>query len=89
MTGSDWRFSKILQIRTGFNFSRTGLGHEKFHSLLICARNVMAVAPKIIRASTQFKVAVAYSENFHGGGFGSRSYGGYLFLVCAVCDVTI
>ena len=22
-------------------------------------------------------------------GFGSRSYGGYLFLVCAVCDVTI
>ena len=23
------------------------------------------------------------------GGFGSRSYGGYLFLVCTVCDVTI
>jgi len=32
--------------------------------------------------------AVAYAENFHGG-VGSRSNGGYLFLVCAVCDVTI
>jgi len=31
---------------------------------------------------------VAYAENFHGG-FGSRSYGGYLYLVCTVYDVTI
>jgi len=32
---------------------------------------------------------VAYAENFHGGGFGSGSYGGHLCLVLAVCDVTI
>ena len=31
--------------------------------------------------------SVAYAENFHEGGFGSGSYGGY--LVCTVCDVTI
>jgi len=28
-------------------------------------------------------------RKFSWGWFGSRSYGGYLFLVCAVCDVTI
>jgi len=33
--------------------------------------------------------SVACAENFHGGGVGSRLYGGYLFLVCTVCDVTI
>jgi len=32
--------------------------------------------------------AVAYAENFHGG-VGSGSYGGHLYLVCAVCDVTV
>ena len=31
---------------------------------------------------------VGYAESFHGG-FGSGSYGGHLYLVCAVCDVTI
>jgi len=31
---------------------------------------------------------VAYTENFHGG-FGSGSYGGHLYLVFAVYDVTI
>jgi len=34
-------------------------------------------------------VSVAYAKNFHGVGFGSGSYGGHLYLVCAVCDVTI
>jgi len=28
-------------------------------------------------------------RKFSWWGFGSRSYGGYLYLVCAVCDVTI
>jgi len=32
--------------------------------------------------------SVAYAENFHGG-FHSVAYGGHLYLVCAVCDVTI
>jgi len=32
--------------------------------------------------------SVAYAENFHGV-FGSGSHGGHLYLVCAVCDVTI
>jgi len=32
--------------------------------------------------------AVAYAENFHGG-FHSGAYGGHLYLVCTVCDVTI
>jgi len=32
---------------------------------------------------------VAYPENFHGGEFSSGLYGGHLYLVCAVCDVTI
>jgi len=32
---------------------------------------------------------VAYAENFHGEGFGSGSYGGHLYLVFAVCNVTI
>jgi len=27
-------------------------------------------------------------RKFSWGGFGSRSYDGYLYLVCAVCDVT-
>jgi len=31
---------------------------------------------------------VAYAENFHGGGH-SVTYAGDLYLVCAVCDVTI
>jgi len=31
---------------------------------------------------------VAYAENFHGG-VRSGSYGGHLYLVCALCDVTI
>jgi len=31
---------------------------------------------------------VAYAENFHGG-IHSVAYGGHLYLVCAVCDVTI
>jgi len=30
---------------------------------------------------------VAYAENFHGGH--SVAYGGHLYLVCPVCDVTI
>ena len=32
---------------------------------------------------------MAYAENFHGVGFPSGSYGGHLYLVCAVCNVTI
>jgi len=32
--------------------------------------------------------AVAYAENFHGG-VHSVAYGGYVYLVCTVCDVTI
>ena len=36
----------------------------------------------------RLSVPVAYAENFHGG-FGLRSYDGYLYLVCTVCDVTI
>jgi len=32
--------------------------------------------------------AVAYAKNFYGG-FHSEAYGGHLYLVCAVCDVTI
>jgi len=32
--------------------------------------------------------AVAYAENFHGV-FHSVTNGGHLYLVCAVCDVTI
>ena len=32
--------------------------------------------------------AVACAENFHGG-FHSVAYGGHLYLVWAVCDVTI
>ena len=31
---------------------------------------------------------VAYAENFHEGGFHSVAYGGHLYLVCAVFDVT-
>jgi len=31
---------------------------------------------------------VAYAENFHGG-FHSVAYGGQLYLVCTVCDVTV
>jgi len=31
---------------------------------------------------------VAYAEHFHGG-VNSVTYGGDLYLVCAVCDVTI
>jgi len=31
---------------------------------------------------------VAYAENFHEG-FHSVADGGHLYLVCAVCDVTI
>jgi len=31
---------------------------------------------------------VGYAENFHGG-FHSLTDGGHLYLVCAVCDVTI
>jgi len=30
---------------------------------------------------------MAYAENFHGG-FHSVAYGGHLYVVCAVCDVT-
>jgi len=29
------------------------------------------------------------TQKIHGGGFGSGSYGGHLYLVFAVCDVTI
>jgi len=32
--------------------------------------------------------SVAYAENFPGG-LHSLAYGGHLYLVCAVCDVTI
>ena len=35
------------------------------------------------------RMTVAYGENFHEGGFCSRSYGGHLCFVCAFCDVTI
>jgi len=31
---------------------------------------------------------MAYAENFHGG-VHSVAYGGHLYLVCAICDVTI
>jgi len=31
---------------------------------------------------------VAYAENFHGGVY-SVAFGGHLYLVCAVRDVTI
>jgi len=44
--------------------------------------------PMCNTVSTSYSWAVAYAENFHGR-FGSRSYGGYLYLVCTVCDVTI
>jgi len=33
-------------------------------------------------------LAVAYTKKLHGG-FLSVAYGGYLYLVCAICDVTI
>jgi len=36
-----------------------------------------------------YLITVAYAENFHWGGVGSGSYGGYLYLVCGVCDITI
>jgi len=49
--------------------------------------------PEEMTDKTRFKsrqcTPVAYAENFHGGGFGSRSYGGYLCLVSVVCDVTM
>jgi len=32
--------------------------------------------------------AVAYAENFHGGGFIQWHLGSHMYLVCAVCDVT-
>ena len=32
--------------------------------------------------------SVANAENFHGG-VHSLAYGGHLYLVCTVCDVTI
>jgi len=32
--------------------------------------------------------SVAYAENFHGW-FHSKAYGGNLYLVYAVCDVTV
>jgi len=32
---------------------------------------------------------VAYSENFHGGVIYSVAYSDHLYLVCAICDVTI
>jgi len=31
---------------------------------------------------------VAYAENCHGG-FHTVAYGGHLYMMCAVCDVTI
>jgi len=33
--------------------------------------------------------AVVYEEKFHGRGFHSMACGGYLYLVCAACDVKI
>jgi len=33
--------------------------------------------------------AVAYVENFHGGRCRSVAYGGHLYLMCVVCDVTV
>jgi len=33
-------------------------------------------------------MTVAYAENFHGG-FRSVAYGGHLFVVSCLCDVTI
>ena len=32
---------------------------------------------------------MAYAENFHAGGFHSVAYGGHLYLMCTVGDVTI
>ena len=31
---------------------------------------------------------MAYAGTFHGGGFQSVAYGGHLYLVCVVFDVT-
>jgi len=36
-----------------------------------------------------YLVSVAYAETFHGGGFHSVADDGHLYLVCAVCDITI
>jgi len=46
--------------------------------LAVCLKNVK-VCPSY---------AVAYAENFHGA-VHWVAYGGHLYLVCAVCDVTI
>jgi len=49
----------------------------------------MLRAPRYLNSALIGYCSMAYAENFHGGGFGSGSYGGHLHLVCTVCDVTI
>jgi len=39
-------------------------------------------------ATTQDRETVAHTENFNGG-IHSVAYGGHLYLVCAVCNVTL
>jgi len=51
----------------------------------------MTAGENITRSTLQNKLfeTVVYAEYFHGVGFHSVAYGGHLYLVCAVCDVTI
>jgi len=49
---------------------------------MVCGFDVILVVHSVLANS-------GVRRKFSWGGFGSRSYGGYLFLVCTVCDVTI
>jgi len=52
------------------------------------------VAHHLLSTEAQFDTvhllwSVAYAEKFHGGDFIQWHLGSHLYLVCAVCDVTI
>jgi len=51
---------------------------------------VLTAGKNVTSSTLQNKLfeTVPYAENFHGG-VHSVAYGGHLYLVCAVCDVTI
>jgi len=60
------------------------------HSLLVnpalSVHNLRVSPQKLI---SQHTLCQWRTQKIFIGGFGSRSYGGHLHLVCAVCDVTI
>jgi len=64
-----------------FSYSRTNSIQNGFlHSVIIIEVNIVAEQKQTY--------SEAYAENFHGG-VHSVAYDCHLYLVCAVCDVTI